>query len=132
MGAAILVAVTGIVPQADRSGPLMSLLIEVIFLTCAILFSKLTIKIDSETLQACFATGFICKKVLLAEIAERAPIRIHWWHGWGIHVTPYGWLCNVSGLDAVAITLRDGRKLAFGTDDPDGLVAAIRHSISTG
>ena len=72
--------------------------------------------------------GLICKKVPLAEIAECEPIRIRWWYGWGIHLTPYGWLYNVSGLDAVAITLRDGRKFALGTDDPEGLVAAIRHS----
>jgi hypothetical protein len=36
---------------------------------------------------------------------------------------------NVSGFDAVAITLRDGRKFALGTDDPHGLIAAIRDSI---
>jgi len=29
-------------------------------------------------------------------------------------------------LDAVAIALRNGRKFALGTDDPHGLVAAIR------
>ena len=45
---------------------------------------------------------------------------------WLGHLTPYGWLYNVSGLDAVAITLRDGRKFALGTDDPEGLVTAIR------
>ena len=69
-------------------------------------------------MRACLAMGLICKKVRLAEIAECEPIRIRWWYGWGIHLTPYGWLYNVSGLDAVAITLRDGRKFALGTDDP--------------
>jgi hypothetical protein len=52
-------------------------------------------------------------------------------YGWGIHLTPYGCLYNVSGFDAVAITLRDGRKFALGTDDPHGLVDAIRRNIST-
>jgi hypothetical protein len=33
------------------------------------------------------------------------------------------------GFDAVAITLRDGRKFALGTDDPDGLTAGIRDAI---
>jgi len=126
LGAAIFVAVAGIVTPADRSGLLMSSLIEVIFLTCAILFSKLTISVDEETLRACLAIGVICKKVALPEILECEPIRIHWWYGWGIHLTPHGWLYNVSGLDAVAITLRNGRKFALGTDDPQGLVAAIR------
>jgi hypothetical protein len=124
-GAAIFVAVTGILTSA-RGGVLISAMIEVILLISAIVFGKLTIKIDGDTLKACFAMGLICKKVPLAEIAACEPIRIRWWYGWGIHLTPYGWLYNVSGLEAVVITLRDGRKFALGTDDPHDLVDAIR------
>ena len=51
------------------------------------------------------------KKVPLAQIIACEPIRIRWWYGWGIHLTPYGWLYNVSGLDAVAITSRTGPKI---------------------
>jgi hypothetical protein len=115
-----------IVVPANRDGLLISATIEVIFLICAIVFSKLTIKIDGETLRVCFAMGLVFKKVPLAETAAWEPIRIRWWYGWAIHLTPYDWLYNVSGLHAVAITLRDGRKFALGTDDPHGLVDAIR------
>ena len=66
----------------------------------------------------------------LRRLSDANPIRIRWWYGWGIHLTPYGWLYNVSGLDAVAITLRDGRKFALGTDDPHALTTAIRAGIS--
>jgi len=125
-GATIYVAVMAIVVPANRDGLLISATIEVIFLICAIMFSKLTIKIDGDTLRACFAMGLVFKKISLAEIAACEPIRIRWWYGWGIHLTPYGWLYNVSGLHAVAITLRDGRKFALGTDDSHGLVDAIR------
>jgi hypothetical protein len=123
-GAAIFVAVAGILTSA-RGGAM----IEVILLISAIVFSKLTIKIDGDTLKACFAMGLICKKVPLTEIAACEPIRIRWWYGWGIHLTPYGWLYNVSGLEAVAITLRDGRKFALGTDDPQALIDAIERLI---
>jgi len=126
-GAAVFVALTSSVSPPDHIGLLVSATIEVILLICAIAFSKLTIKIDGEFLKASFTMGFICRKVLLTEIAECEPIRIRWWYGWGIHLTPYGWLYNVSGLDAVVITLRNGRKFALGTDDAQGLVAAIRH-----
>jgi hypothetical protein len=125
-GIAIFLAITGIVAPAGRGGLLISAMIEVILLISAIVFSKLTIKIDGESLEASFATGLIRKKVPLAEIAACEPIHIRWWYGWGIHLTPYGWLYNVSGLDAVAITLVNGRKFALGTDDPQGLVDAIR------
>jgi hypothetical protein len=69
--------------------------------------------------------GIIRKSVPVVDIAACEPIRIKWWYGWGIHLTPHGWLYNVSGFDAVAISLRDGRKFALGTDDPDELVDAI-------
>jgi hypothetical protein len=102
------------------------LVVSILFLITIVAFYKLTITIDGEILCASFGVGLARKKVALAEIAAFEPIRIRWWYGWGIHLTPYGWLFNVAGLDAVAITLHDGRKFALGTDDPDGLVAAIR------
>ena len=105
------------------------IIISIILLVCLVLFYKLKITIEDETLCASFGPGIICKKVRFAEIVGCNPIRIRWWYGWGIHLTPYGWLYNVSGFDAVAITLRDGRKFALGTDDPHGLVSAIRNSI---
>jgi hypothetical protein len=125
--ATVCVAITGIVAPSDRGVLLIDATIELILLICAIMFCKLTIKIDEETLQAYFGIGLICKKVPLTEIVACDPIRIRWWYGWGIHLTPYGWLYNVSGLDAVAITLRNGRRFALGTNDPDGFVTAIRH-----
>ena len=108
----------------------ISLVISVLFLIAIVVFYKLTITIENETLCASFGVGLIRKKLPVSEIAGCELIRIRWWYGWGIYLTPAGWLYNVAGWDAVAITLRDGRKFAFGTDDPDGLVAAIRAAIS--
>jgi len=125
LGAAIFVAITPVVTPNDRISLLITAIIEVILLACAIVFSTLTIKIDGETLRACFTIGIVCKEVPLTEISGCEPIRIDWWHGWGIHLTPYGWLYNVSGLKGVAIRLRNGRKFALGTDDPHALAAAI-------
>jgi hypothetical protein len=107
------------------------LVISILFLITIVVFYKLTITIDDEILCACFGVGLVRKKAALAEIAACEPIRIRWWYGWGIHLTPYGWLYNVGGLDAVAITLRDGRKFALGTDNPDELVEAIRRFTAT-
>jgi hypothetical protein len=106
------------------------IIISIILLVCLVLFCRLKIIIGNETLCASFGPGIIRKKVRLAEIVRCDPIRIRWWYGWGIHLTPYGWLYNVSGFNAVAITLHDGKKIAFGTDDPHGLVDAIRRNTS--
>jgi len=105
------------------------LAVSIMLLVCLILFYRLNVTIDDEMLCASFGPGIIRKRVPLADIVSCEPIRIRWWYGWGIHVTPCGWLYNVSGFDAVAITLRDGRKFALGTDDPHGLTAGIRDAI---
>ena len=69
----------------------------VLLITLALLY-KLTITINEETLCASFGIGMIRKRVSVAEIVACEPIRIRWWYGWGIHLTPYGWLYNCFGL----------------------------------
>ena len=108
----------------------ISLVISVLLLIVIVVFYKLTITIENETLSASFGVGLIRKKLPVSEIAGCEPIRIRWWYGWGVYLTPDGWLYNVGGWDAVEITLRNNKKFALGTDDPDGLVAAIRDAIS--
>jgi hypothetical protein len=93
-----------------------------------ILFSTLTIAIQEGTLRASFGLGLIRKTVTLAEIASARPIPIRWWYGWGIHLTPHGWLYNVSGWKAVEITLRNGRRFCLGTDEPENLLKAIQEA----
>ena len=122
---AAFAAITGIFSQRGLGAALIA---EVILLICAVFFSKLTVQIENGSLQWSFGIGLIQKQVLIFEIAACEAIQIPWWYGWGIHLTPYGWLYNVSGLHAVAITLRNGRKFALGTDDPQGLADAIERS----
>ena len=92
------------------------------------LFSTLTIAIEDGLLRASFGPGLIQKKVRLAEIASVRPIPVRWWYGWGIRLTPHGWLYNVSGWKAVEITLRSGRRFCLGTDEPEGLLKAIQEA----
>jgi len=122
--AIILIASGGLI--SHRTPPII---VSIVLLVCLVLFYRLKITIQEDFLCASFGPGIIRKRLRLAEIVECEPIRIRWWYGWGIHLTPRGWLYNVSGFDAVAITLRDGKKFAFGTNDPHGLAAAIRDSI---
>jgi len=127
---AVLFAINATVGSSPHRESL--LVVSVVLLITLALFYKLTITTNEETLCASFGIGMIRKRVSVAEIAACGPIRIRWWYGWGIHLTPYGWPYNVSGLDAVAITLRNGRKFALGTDDPQGLAAAIGSCCSSG
>ena len=95
-----------------------------------LLFSILTVKVDGEEVSVRFGVGLIRKRFPLSEIESHSAVRNPWYYGWGLRRTPIGWLYNVSGLEAVEITLKDGRKVRIGTDDPTGLDAAIGAALS--
>ncbi len=95
-----------------------------------LLFSILTVKVDGEEVSVRFGVGLIRKRFPLSEIESPSAVRNPWYYGWGLRRTPIGWLYNVSGLEAVEITLKDGRKIRIGTDDPTGLDAAIGAALS--
>ena len=123
---AIILIASGVAGLSHRETPLV---VSIILLAALVLFYKLRITIEGKTLCASFGPGIIRKRVELAQIVGCEPIHIRWWYGCGVHLTPCGWLYNVSGFDAVAIALRDGKKFAFGSNDPDGLTAGIRDAI---
>jgi hypothetical protein len=90
-----------------------------------VIFSRQTIEITGSVLRSYFGFGWPSKEVRLDQIESAVPVRNSWWYGWGIRWTPHGWLYNVSGLDAVEIVLRDGKRFRLGTDEPGRLAAAI-------
>ena len=92
----------------------------------AILFGKLTIEVKDGGLQFWFGPGFIRQQFSLSEVVEAVALKNPWYYGWGIHRTPHGWLFNVSGFDAVEITLASGKRFQIGTDQPQTLEAVIR------
>ena len=82
------------------------------------LFYSLTVEIADGKLAWSFGPGLIRKQVPLAEIAAATPVKSGL--SWGIHWSPrLGWLYNVSGWEAVQVTLHNGKKFALGTDEPD-------------
>jgi hypothetical protein len=89
------------------------------------LFHSLTVEIDDEKLRWRFGPGIISKSVPLTEIVSARVVRTNFIEGWGIHLSRFGWLYNVSGQDAVAIVLKNGKPFALGTDEPAALVEAI-------
>jgi len=91
-------------------------------------FCSLTVSVDRDKVVARFGPGPIRRTVFVADIRDVRIVRNKWWYGWGIRLTPHGWLYNVSGLDAIEVELADGRRVRFGTDEPDQLAAAIRRT----
>ena len=96
---------------------------------CLLLFSTLTVIIRDEVLEIRFGPGVIRKKFHLKDIKSCQTVKNRWYYGWGIHITPDGWLFNVSGFYAVEIKLKSGKKYRIGTDVPNELEKAIRQAI---
>jgi hypothetical protein len=104
--------------------------IVLVMLGFLLLCGTLTINITNERFSFWFGIGLIRFNYTIAEIAECVEATNPWWYGFGIHLTFDGWLYNVSGLDAVQITLKNGRKLRVGTDEPKELCNAMKSALS--
>jgi hypothetical protein len=100
----------------------------IILAVCIFLFFSLTVEIDEEMLRFRFGIGLIRKSIPLGQIVSAEPVRNRWIYGWGIHMTPHGWLYNVSGMMAVQVTLTNGKSLRIGTDEPQRLADAINRA----
>jgi hypothetical protein len=92
------------------------------------LFGSLAVAVDHESVRLRFGAGLIRKRIPIARISDCRIVRNKWYYGWGIRLTPRGWMWNISGLDAVELDLDDGGHFRIGTDDPDGLRSAIRRA----
>ncbi len=95
------------------------------------LFASLTVEIDAEHLRIRFGIGLIRKRFPLDQIDTCRPVKNSWIYGWGIRLTPHGWLYNVSGLEAVELKMKSGKTCRIGTDEPEVLTAALQKALDS-
>jgi hypothetical protein len=126
----MLVAALGIVALGRLSPLPVAFVVAGLIIVSAVLFSSFTVEINDRELRFHFGPGFWRKRFPLTEIVGANATRSSWWEGWGIRITPRGMLYNVSGTDAVDITLRSGQHFRIGTDEPEVLVQSVRKAIS--
>lgn len=100
-----------------------------ILLLVLTLFYSLTIEIDQTMLIIKFGCGIISKKFILRDIESCCVVKNSWYYGLGIHLTHHGWLYNISGLSAVEIQMKNGKKYRIGTDEPKKLEQIIIQGI---
>lgn len=96
-----------------------------LMILCLGLFHSLSVNITKESLTVAFGPGVIRKQFALTDIEAASQVRNHWFYGWGIRLTPRGWMYNVSGYDAVELQFKNGKRFRIGTDDPRGLLDAL-------
>ncbi|SMC25936.1 hypothetical protein SAMN02746041_02464 [Desulfacinum hydrothermale DSM 13146] len=107
-------------------GRVLTGLVLVILLLCILLFHALTVEVSTDELVVSFGPGVIRKRFRIADIHDARVAKNRWYYGWGIRLTPHGWLFNVSGLNAVELELKNNRKFRIGTDDPQRLITSIQ------
>jgi hypothetical protein len=111
---------------AWRSGQWSPVVVLIVLVAVAILFSSLTVEVGDNELRWHFGPGLWTYRLPLDEIKEVAVVKNHWWNGFGIRMGPGFRLYNVSGLDAVELRLKSDEVRRIGTDDPQGLANVLQ------
>ena len=115
-------------PPSVNSGPNFAVTaIKALILFILASFATLTVSIDENYLRIKFGYGIFARIFPIKEISSVQAVKNRWYYGWGIRVWfwPYMWIYNISGFEAVEITLRNGKICRIGTDEPEKLKQAI-------
>ena len=118
--------VVSIVPHGEWMEAIALISIPLVII---LFFFSMSVEVNESRVVVRFGVGLFRKSIPLESIVRCESVRNPWWYGWGIHYTPRGWLYNISGFEAVALTLKDEKTLRIGSDEPDALCAAIRARI---
>jgi len=124
VSAVVCAAVGYLDPPAPNRPVLWGLAIMFVILTG--LFSSLTVDVTEDEVRWHFGPGLQRYRLARRDIASVRPVRNSWLGGFGVRRRPGYRLYNVSGLDAVELTLKSGEVRRLGTDDPQGLAAALQ------
>jgi len=102
-----------------------------LMLACLLLlFSSLTVEVAAGVIDVSFGVGIIRRHIPIVRIRKVEVVRNHWYYGWGIRLTPHGWLWSVSGLGAVQLTFDDGHHFRIGSDEPDALAQVLKSEVA--
>ncbi|NCN07591.1 hypothetical protein GW933_02750 [Candidatus Falkowbacteria bacterium] len=119
-------------PSVDSGTNLLVTSVMTLILVILTSFTVLTTSIDKKYLRIKFGYGIFRKKFLLSEIISVKQVKNHWYYGWGIRLWlwPKMWIYNVSGFDAVEITMKNRKIYRVGTDDSSKLEMTIKQAIN--
>ncbi len=120
-------------PSVDSGTNLLVTGVMALILFSLASFTTLTVSIDENYLRIKFGYGIFRKRFAVSEITSVERVKNHWYYGWGIRLWlwPKMWIYNISGFDAVEITMKNGKVYRIGTDVPEELETAIKQSINS-
>ena len=120
-----MLALAGFLGMRDPAAIWIFLSMAAVMIVVLLLFHSMTVEIENAEMRIRLGIGLIRRRFPVREIISAKIVRNKWWYGWGIRLTPHGWMFSVSGYDAVQLTLRNGRSYRIGTDEPHKLYRAI-------
>ena len=128
--AALLTGLPGILAMTLRSGHWPWLMFAPSAFCCGLawLFASLTVEVSGTEIRWYFGPRLWDYRVAISDIEGVRIVRNTWLNGFGIRMRPAWRLYNVSGLDAVELRVKTGDIRRIGTDDPQGLAAALKSS----
>lgn len=101
-----------------------------IVLAVIVLLRNLTATVDEDKIGVRFGPGLFRKKFEINQIESSRCVKIWPFLEWGISFYPKrGWVYSVSGLDAVEITMKNGKKYRIGSNQPVKLIQAIQNKL---
>tara|TARA_R110002049_G_scaffold246847_5_gene420958 strand:+ start:4351 stop:4749 length:399 start_codon:yes stop_codon:yes gene_type:complete len=106
------------------------------FITIAViflLFYRLKVKVQNKTLKIYYEIGLIHFTFKMDEITKVESIKTPWYYGYGIRLTPDGWLYNAHGSQALEIKYMykgKNKSVMIGTPEPEELKKALLRDIN--
>ncbi|MDT8341325.1 MAG: hypothetical protein RQ751_07410 [Longimicrobiales bacterium] len=96
----------------------------------------LTVVVESDTVRVGLGNGRLVRtRIPLEEIRSMEPVTyrpLRDFGGWGLRGGRQKRAWTARGNRALALTLRDGRQVYLGSDDPERLAARIRMAMGAG
>lgn len=118
------------IKSSDPAGEIAAISAMIVLVIATLLFYRLKVEVNSSEIRLTFGVGIIKKRISLKEIQSVASVKNKFWYGWGIRLTPHGWLWNIAGYDAVELIFNsDKRKFRIGCKDSAELKAAIESKL---
>ena len=112
-------------PSADWGVLFGPLAILAVLVAAAWYFSSMTVEVTGGELRWYLGPGR-AYRIDRSDIEGASIVRHPWWHGYGIRwIGQNRWTYIVSGRNAVEVRLQGGGWRRIGTDDPEGLLAAL-------
>ncbi|MFC2065365.1 hypothetical protein ACFLXB_09755 [Chloroflexota bacterium] len=122
VGILITVVAIAIIAEGRVLAAVIMICLTIAFM--AMFFSS-TVEVSAGKVRFWFGIGVVRKTIALTEIQSTRTVINPWYYFWGIKSISGGWLYAIAPGPALEITLKDGKVIHFGSNQPAELKKAI-------